>query len=92
MVLLKTKNEQSGLFKVSLVLKFFFGFWSFGFYLVFLPTVMHSGCNLSADVQNVSFLSMEIKLKLKQLFNFKINVLLWTKLVTLRFEKHSILQ
>jgi hypothetical protein len=57
MVLLKTRNEQSGLFKVSLVLKFlvWFGFWSFWFYLVFLPPVTHGRCNLHADVQNIKY-------------------------------------
>ena len=60
MVLLKTRNEQSGLFKVSLVLKFLV--W---FYLVFLPTVTLSGCNLHADVKNISILSMEINFKVK---------------------------
>jgi hypothetical protein len=62
---LKTRNEQSGLFKASPVLKFLVWFWSFCFYLVFLPTVSHSECNLHADVQIISFFSMKIKLKLK---------------------------
>jgi hypothetical protein len=44
---------------------FWFGFWSFWFYLVFLSTVTHSECNLHVDVQNICFLGMEIKLKLK---------------------------
>jgi hypothetical protein len=60
MVLLKTRNEQSGLFKVSPVLKFLVWFWSLWFYLVFLQTVHHSGCNLPADVQNISFFNMKI--------------------------------
>jgi hypothetical protein len=44
MVLLKTRNAQSGLLKLLLVLIFWF---CFGFYLVVLPTVAQKGCDCS---------------------------------------------